>query len=223
MWVKICGITTMKAALAALEAGADALGFVFAPSRRQVSPDRAQALIMGLPPETVTVGVFVDATVEEMNRTAAHAGLKVIQMHGSEPPEYIDQVELPVIKAFRIKGPEDLAQLPAYRSAAGLLLDPYVPGQHGGTGQTLSDWTLVRWAAQALRNAGVELSGPDEPLTPGRPKLILAGGLTVQNVDEAIRQAQPGGVDVSSGVETNGEKDINKIYDFVDMVKGADL
>ncbi|MFZ5818212.1 MAG: phosphoribosylanthranilate isomerase [Bacillota bacterium] len=220
MWVKICGISTMKAAVAAVEAGADAVGFVFAPSRRQVSPDRAQALVMGLPPETVTVGVFVDAPLEEMRRVAAYVGLKVIQMHGSEPPEYIEQVGLPVIKAFRIKGPEDLAQLPLYRQAAGLLLDPYVPGQHGGTGQTL-DWTLVRWAAQTLRNAGVELSGPDEPLTPGRPKLILAGGLTVQNVDEAIRQAEPGGVDVSSGVETNGEKDNSKIYDFVDMVKGA--
>jgi len=220
MWAKICGISTMKAALAAVEAGADAVGFIFAPSRRQVTPDRAQSLIMGLPPETVTVGVFVDATVEEMNRVAAHAGLKAIQMHGSEPPEYIDQVQLPVIKAFRIKGPDDLARLPAYRKAAGILLDPYVEGQAGGTGQTL-DWTLVRWAAQALKNAGVELAGPDEPLTPGRPKLILAGGLTPQNVDEAIKQAEPAGVDVSSGVETNGEKDLNKIYDFLDMVKGA--
>lgn len=213
----------MKAALAAVEAGADAVGFIFAPSRRQISLDRAQSLIMGLPPETVTVGVFVDASVEEMKQTAAYTGLKVIQMHGSEPPEYIDQVGLPVIKAFRIKGPEDLAQLPLYRNAAGLLLDPYVPGQHGGTGQTLTDWTLVRWAAQTLRNAGIELSGPDEPLTPGKPKLILAGGLTVQNIDEAIRQAEPGGVDVSSGVETNGEKDNDKIYDFLDMVKGAEL
>ncbi|MFZ5826426.1 MAG: phosphoribosylanthranilate isomerase [Bacillota bacterium] len=220
MWVKICGISTMKAALAAVEAGADAVGFVFAPSRRQITPERAQSLIMGLPPGTTTVGVFVDASVAEMKQTAAVAGLKVIQMHGAEPPELIEQVGLPVIKAFRIKGPDDLARLPAYRGAAGLLLDPYVEGQHGGTGQTL-DWTLVRWAAQTLIKAGVELSGPDEPLTPGRPKLILAGGLTPQNVDEAIRQAEPGGVDVSSGVETNGEKDNNKIYDFLDMVKGG--
>ncbi len=220
MWAKICGISNMKAALAAVEAGADAVGFVFAPSRRQVTPDRAQSLIMGLPPETVTVGVFVDASVEEMKQVAAYTGLKAIQLHGSEPPEYIDQIDLPVIKAFRIKGPDDLAQLPAYRGAAGILLDPYVEGQAGGTGQTL-DWTLVRWAAQTLKNAGVELAGPDEPLTPGRPKLILAGGLTPQNVDEAIKQAEPGGVDVSSGVETNGEKDSGKIYDFLDMVKGA--
>lgn len=220
MWAKICGITTMKAALAAVEAGADAVGFVFAPSRRQVTPDRARSLIMGLPPETTTVGVFVDASVAEMKQVADRAGLKVIQMHGAEPPEYIDQVGRPVIKAFRIKGPGDLSQLPAYRNAAGLLLDPYVTGQNGGTGQTL-DRTLVRWATQTLLNAGVELSGPDDPLTPGRPKVILAGGLTPQNVDEAIAQAQPGGVDVSSGVETNGEKDNTKIYDFLDMVKGG--
>jgi len=221
MWVKICGIQTMKAAVAAAEAGADALGFVFATSRRQVTPERAQALIAGLPPEAVTVGVFVDAPVAEVQRAAAVAGVKVIQMHGSEPPEAIAEVGLPVIKAFRIKGPDDLAQLPAYRQAAGLLLDPYVDGQAGGTGQSL-DWTLVRWAAQTLAAAGVELAGQDEPLTPGRPKLILAGGLTPQNVAEAVRQAAPGGVDVSSGVETIGDKDIDKIYAFVEAAKGAD-
>lgn len=212
----------MKAGVAAAEAGADAVGFIFAPSRRQVTPERAQSLVMGLPPEISKVGVFVDADPVEISRIATYVGLTHIQLHGSEPPEALDAIDLPVIKAFRIKGPDDLRQLPLYRRAAGLLLDPFVPGQHGGTGQTL-DWTLVRWAAETLRKAGVELAGPTEPLTPGKPKLILAGGLTAENVDEAMRQAQPGGVDVSSGVETNGEKDINKIYDFVDMVKGADL
>ncbi len=223
MWVKICGITTMKAAVAALEAGADAVGFVFAPSRRQVTPERAQALIMGLPDTIAKVGVFVDADPAEVNRIAAYAGLTHVQLHGDEPPEQIDAIDYPVIKAFRVKGPEDLTRLPAYRKAVGLLLDPYVEGQHGGTGQTLRDWGLVRKAAEILREAGLELSGPADPLTPGRPKLILAGGLTPENVDEAIAQADPGGVDVSSGVETNGEKDLDKIYDFVDMAKGVDL
>lgn len=222
MWVKICGVSTMKAALAAQEAGADAVGFVFAPSRRQVSPERAQSLIMGLPPGIARVGVFVDEDPAKVKHLAEYCGLTHVQLHGNEPPEQIGAIGLPVIKAFRIKGPEDLQQLPDYRQAAGILLDPYVAGQHGGTGQTL-DWTLVRWAAETLRKAGVELSGPNEPLTPGRPKLIVAGGLNAQNVDEAIRQSQAGGVDVSSGVETGGEKDIDKIYDFVDMVKGADL
>jgi phosphoribosylanthranilate isomerase len=220
MWVKVCGVQTMKAAVAAAEAGADAVGFVFAKSRRQVDPDRAQSLILGLPVAVAKVGVFVDEAPEAINAIAAYAGLTHAQLHGDEPPELIGQIQVPVIKAFRIKGPDDLEKLPAYRQAAALLLDPYVQGQHGGTGQTL-DWTLVRWAAETLRKAGVETAGPEEPLTPGRPKLILAGGLTAQNVDEAIRQAQPGGLDVSSGVETGGEKDINKIYDFLDMVKGA--
>ncbi|BAD40398.1 phosphoribosylanthranilate isomerase [Symbiobacterium thermophilum] len=220
MWVKICGLQFMKDAVAAVEAGADALGFVFAPSRRQVTPERVEALISGLPPETVTVGVFVDAPMEEIRRAVTLSGLKAVQLHGSEPPEAIDQIGLPVIKAIRIRGPEDLARLPDYRNAAGLLLEPYVEGQAGGTGQTL-DPTLVRWAAQTLERAGVPLAGPDEPLTPGRPKLILAGGLTPDNVADAIARAQPGGVDVSSGVENGGVKDINKIYAFVAAAKGV--
>ena len=220
MWVKICGLQNMKDAVAAVEAGADALGFVFAPSRRQVTPERAEALIAGLPPETVTVGVFVDAPVEEIRRVAAQAGLKAVQLHGSEPPEVIAQVGLPAIKAFRIKGPDDLARRPEYREAAGLLLDPYVEGQAGGTGKSL-DWTLVRWAARVLEQAGVATAGPDEPLTPGRPRLILAGGLNPENVAHAIAHAAPGGVDVSSGVESGGQKDINKIYAFVEAAKGA--
>lgn len=220
MWVKICGISTMKAALAAYEAGADAVGFIFAPSRRQVTPDRAQSLIMGLPPQVARVGVFVDEDPVEAARIALFAGLTHIQLHGAEPPEQLERFHLPVIKAFRIKGPGDLAQLPDYRQAAGLLLDPYVEGLHGGTGRML-DWELFRQAEQVLRNAGVTLSGPDDVMTPGRPKLILAGGLTPENVAEAIGRTQPGGVDVSSGVEQDGIKDNNKIYDFIDLAKGA--
>lgn len=221
MWVKICGIQTMKAALAAVEAGADAIGFIFATSRRRVTPDRVQSLLMGLPEGRVErVGVFVDETPAEMKRIAEFVGLTIIQMHGNEPPEAIAAVGLPVIKAFRVGAVADLAQLPEYRQAAGLLLDPFVPGQPGGTGQTL-DWSLAAQAAGVLSAAGVSLSGPNDPLTPGRPKLILAGGLTPENVGEAIRQASPGGVDVSSGVEVDGQKDLTRIYDFVDIAKGA--
>jgi len=220
MWVKICGLQYMKDVVAAVEAGADALGFVFAPSRRQVTPERVEAILSGLPPETVTVGVFVDAPLEAIRRAVTLTGLKAVQLHGSEPPEMIDQLGMPVIKAIRLRGPDDLVRLPDYRRAAGLLLEPYVEGQPGGTGQTL-DWTLVRWAAQTLERAGVPLAGPDEPLTPGRPRLILAGGLNPDNVAEAIAKAQPGGVDVSSGVENGGVKDINKIYAFVAAAKGV--
>jgi phosphoribosylanthranilate isomerase len=223
MWVKVCGITNMKAAVAAQEAGADAVGFVFAPSRRYITPDRAQGLVMGLPPEGIAkVGVFVDEQPEAINAIARYAGLTHVQLHGSEPPEYLDAIELPVIKAFRVKGEEDLAQLPAYGKAVGILLDPYVEGQAGGTGQTL-DWSLAARAMEILQAAGVELTGPTEPLTPGKVKLILAGGLTPRNVDDAMTQGRPGGVDVSSGVETDGQKDLQKIYDFIDMAKGASL
>lgn len=220
MWVKICGISTMKAALAAVEAGADALGFIFANSRRQIDPDRALGLIQGLPGSLQKVGVFVDTIPREMQRIADYTGLTAIQMHGAEPPEWLSRVDRPVIKALRIKGPADLLPLPAYRAAAGLLLDPYVEGQHGGTGLTL-DWQWIRRAAEILQEAGVQISGPDEPLTPGRPKLILAGGLTPGNVAAAVLAAQPGGVDVSSGVETGGVKDLAKIYDFVAEAKEA--
>lgn len=220
MWVKICGIQTMKVGLAAAEAGADAVGFVFASSRRQVTPNRAQQLIAGLPLGVARVGVFVNESPDAVNRIAEYAGLTHVQLHGDEPPEALERIRYPVIKAFRIRGPEDLEALPDYRRAAGLLLDPYVPGIRGGTGQTL-DWSLVRRAAEVLAQAGVALSGPDDPLEPGRPKLILAGGLNPQNVVEAIRQASPGGVDVSGGVETGGEKDIDKIYQFLEMAKGA--
>lgn len=221
MWVKICGIMSMKAALAAYEAGADAVGFVFAESRRQVTPDRAQSLIMGLPADIAKVGVFVDEEPGAVAAIARYAGLTHVQLHGDEPPEALAQIDLPAIKAFRVRSADDLQKLPAYAgTAAGLLLDPFVAGQSGGTGQQL-DLTLFEEAKRVLAAAGVELSGPKEPLTPGRPKLILAGGLHPGNVVQAIRQAIPGGVDVSSGVETEGNKDLQKIYDFTDLAKEA--
>lgn len=205
MWVKICGITTMKAAVAAYEAGADAVGFVFAESRRQISPDRAQSLIMGLPAEIAKVGVFVNEAPAAINRIARYAGLTHVQLHGDEPPEVIAQIAFPVIKAFRIRGHDDLRRLPAYADAAAILLDPYVEGQPGGTGQTL-DIGLFKAAAEILQ---------------GRTKLILAGGLSPGNVVAAIKEAHPDGVDVSSGVETDGQKDLHKIYDFTDLAKEA--
>ena len=223
MWVKICGIMNMRAAVAAAEAEADAVGFVFARSRREITPDRAQQLAMGLEPYNIAkVGVFVDEEPAVVKAIADYVGLTHVQLHGNEPPEQIASVGYPVIKAFRIRTEEDLQQLPAYRAAAGLLIEPYVEGQAGGTGQAL-DWSLCLKAADVLSKAGVELSAHDQPLTPGRPKLILAGGLSPETVDPAIKAGSPGGVDVSSGVEVDGQKDLQKIYDFVDMAKGAYL
>ncbi|MHB8926605.1 MAG: phosphoribosylanthranilate isomerase [Bacillota bacterium] len=220
MWVKICGLQTEEAALAAVGAGADAVGFVFAAGRRQVAPDSAQRLIAGLPKSVDKVGVFVDASAAEIRATATRVGLTHVQLHGAEPPEILDQLGFPVIKAFRVKEGADLGRLALYRAAAGLLLDPFTPGEPGGTGRRL-DLSLFRQAEGVLRATGVDLAGPDEPLTPGRPKLILAGGLSPENVAAAIADGRPGGVDVSSGVEVGGSKDIAKIRQFVGVAKGV--
>jgi phosphoribosylanthranilate isomerase len=225
VYVKICGITTTKAALAAAEAGADGVGFIFVPGvRRQVDPDRVLSIVAGLPDDLLTTGVFVNEQPEEIRRIAAYTGLRAVQLHGDEPPEALAEFDLPVTKALKLRGPDDLAGIARYRQAAALLLEPHVPGQHGGTGTAL-DWTLVRWAAESLLKAGVALARPDEhPLDSwerGAVRLVLAGGLTPENVVKAVRQANPGGVDVSSGVETNGEKDIDKIYRFIAAARGS--
>jgi phosphoribosylanthranilate isomerase len=203
--VKICGITSVKDAQAAVQAGADALGFVFyPPSPRYVTPEQATSVIRTLPPFVTTVGLFVDVTVETINAVAAQCGLDRIQLHGHEPPEVCFRVVRPVIKAFRIKNAESLLNLSRYRVAA-YLLDAYVEGAlPGGTGASFS-WDL---AAQA------KPSGP----------LILAGGLTPENVEAAIRRIRPYGVDVSTGVEqAPGVKDHHKIRTFIARAKAVAL
>lgn len=205
MWVKICGIMNMRAAVAAYEAGADAVGFVFAPSRRQVDPDRAQSLIMGLPPDIAKVGVFVNEDPGAINQIARYAGLTHVQLHGDEPADMIDEIELPVLKALRLRSADDATNIIAFKKAAGILLEPLVEGAYGGTGQQL-DLSLFNTARQRM---GHEI------------KLILAGGLSPANVADLIRAARPDGVDVSSGVETDGQKDLAKIYDFTDLAKEA--
>ncbi|MFO7172400.1 MAG: phosphoribosylanthranilate isomerase [Bacillota bacterium] len=208
MWVKICGIRTMKAGLAAMEAGADAVGFVFAPSRRQVDPDRAQTLAMGLP-GVARVGVFVDAPPAEVVRIARYVGLTHVQLHGDEPPEYLRELPLPAIKAVRLAGEADLEALLTYREAWGILIEPRVPGPFAGGAGLPLDPALARAARDRLRAEGY----------PG--KVILAGGLTPETVCEAIRAVDPDGVDVSSGVEVRGEKNIDRIYDFLAAVRGC--
>ena len=205
--IKICGITCEEDAWAAIEAGADALGFVFVPGTpRFIEPARAAAITRGLPPFVSRVGLFVNAPIEHIRATLAEARLDTVQLHGDESPEVglslLGQVR--VIQAFRVQGPETLLRLPDYRSSSDAwLLDAYVPGAAGGTGARF-DWNL---AVQAR-----ELGHP----------LILAGGLKPENIAEAVRQVRPFAVDVSSGVESSpGRKDAEKIQQLIGSARSA--
>jgi len=199
--VKICGIRDRETAHAAVAAGADALGFVFVlGSPRWVTPETARAIISGLPSFVCTVGVFADAPAEIVREIAAYCRLQALQFHGSESPRYCASFDRPVIKAVRFRGPEDAAAAERYNVQA-FLADAFVPGQAGGTGRTL-DWERLR---------GLQWTRP----------LILAGGLTPENVSSAVAAVCPWAVDVSSGVETDGRKDPDKIRDFVRNAKGG--
>ena len=200
MRVKICGNVTLKDTMAAVEAGADAVGFVFyARSPRVVSPKAVAAIVSHLPPLVMAVGVFVNENPDVVSQIMADCGLPYAQLHGEESPQYCAELKLPVLKGIRVRSREDLAMLSLYRVKA-ILLDAYVEGVVGGTGTTF-DWAL---AVEA------KAWGP----------IILAGGLTPDNVVEAIRHVQPYGVDVSSGVEAApGVKDHTKVRAFVKSVK----
>jgi phosphoribosylanthranilate isomerase len=203
--VKICGITNLQDALAAVDAGADALGFMFYDrSKRSVASDVVAKISRELPPFILRVGVFVDASPDAIRRTAETCGLTALQFHGSESPEFCAQFNLPVIKAFRLADQTSLDGLSAYRTNA-WLLDSAVPDQLGGTGQT-GDWGLARAATKL-----------------GRP-VILAGGLTPENVKQAVREVGPYGVDVSSGVESSpGRKDSQRLKLFVRSAREGEI
>lgn len=193
--VKICGLMCVEDALAAAQAGADALGFVFAEGRHRVTPEQARAMIVALPPFVSTVGVFVNEDATIVRQVADFCRLDLLQFQGDEPPEYCAGFQRRVIKGFKVKDQGTLARLEAYDVAA-YLLDSYVAGQSGGTGRTL-DWELVR---------GVKASRP----------VILAGGLTPANVSRAVAIVQPYAVDVSSGVENASvRKDHEIMIEFV--------
>lgn len=203
--IKVCGITRVEDALAAVEAGADALGFMFyPPSKRNISAAAARSIIASLPPFVSRVGVFVDATEKQIRDTATEAGIDTVQLHGSETPEFCRRLHpYSVIKAFRVRGPESLEELTRY-SDVPWLLDSFSTGALGGTGKTF-DWDL---AASAVKRGG---------------RVILAGGLSSSNVAEAIRAVRPWAVDVSSGVEsTPGRKDPALVSDFVRAVRSAE-
>jgi phosphoribosylanthranilate isomerase len=199
--VKICGITNIEDALQAVAAGADALGFVFhPPSPRCVTVERAGAIIQELPPFIQTVGLFVNADLVLVNDTADRCGLDLIQLHGDEPPDYCDGVRRRVLKAFRVRDETSLEPVRGYQ-VAGFLLDAWSPEQYGGTGRTFN-WEVA---------AEVQRYGP----------LVLAGGLTPENVRQAVELVQPFAVDVSSGVEAApGKKDPEKVREFIAQAKG---
>ena len=199
--VKICGITNLGDGLAAAQAGADALGFVFwERSPRHVAIDVAADIIRQLPALVVKVGVFVDAPADLVVRAITECGLNLLQFHGEEPPEYCAQFGLMSMKAFRIRDAASLDKLSDYPTDA-WLLDAYTPGKPGGTGERF-DWDLAVAAGKL-----------------GRP-IFLAGGLTPENVAEAVRRVKPYGVDVSSGVEAApGKKDQAKVRAFIQAAK----
>jgi phosphoribosylanthranilate isomerase len=204
--VKICGITNLEDALAAAEAGADALGFVFyEKSLRYIQPEKASDIIKQLPPFINTVGVFVNAREEFIRQTIQLCGLSAVQFHGDEPPaECLKYTPVKSIKAFRVESESILNILPKYNTDA-WLLDAFIKGVEGGTG-CMFDWDI------ASKACGF-----------GRP-VILAGGLTIDNVQEAIKQVQPFAVDVSSGVEDHpGKKDHAKLKDFISIVREIDF
>ena len=202
--IKICGITNLEDALAAAEYGADALGFVFYPkSPRAIAPDNAKTIISKLPPLITTVGVFVDEKPSEIERIAKYVGLDIIQLHGSEPPEDC-HLNRRVIKAIRVKKYPDISVMHHYKVSA-FLLDTLSPETPGGTGQTFN-WDIAVKAKEFGR-------------------IILAGGLTPDNVEEAIRKVKPYGIDVSSGVEGSrkGRKDHMRLRQFIERARRASL
>lgn len=197
--VKICGITRRQDAEFSVEMGADALGFVFySPSPRAVTIAQAQEIITGLPPFVSIVALFVNASAEEVFACLNTLPISTLQFHGDESPEYCKQFNHPYMKALRMREGVDLqAEVSRYSSASAILVDSYQPGVPGGTGQVF-DWSLIS-----------DINMP----------LILAGGLDVSNVANAIEQVKPYAVDVSGGVEqAKGIKDTMKISKFMQEV-----
>lgn len=201
--IKICGITRPEDAIAAADAGADAIGLVFYPkSPRAVTIEQAQAICAILPPFITIVALFVDAEHFEVEDVLAAVHIDLLQFHGSETPAQCQAFGTPYIKAIRMKDDADLSDaVSQYASARGLLVDTFDPNEAGGTGETF-DWDRV----------------PDGLDTP----IILAGGLEPGNVGNAVKQLRPYAVDVSSGVEVSkGIKDAEKIRAFVEAVYSA--
>ncbi|OGQ85465.1 MAG: N-(5'-phosphoribosyl)anthranilate isomerase [Deltaproteobacteria bacterium RIFOXYD12_FULL_56_24] len=203
--IKICGMRERTEVAAVVAAGVDAIGLIFAgQSPRYIEPERAREIVASLPPFVDAVGVFVDQPLDEVNEIARYCGLTMVQLHGSETPDYCAAIACRVLKAFRVKdslSTDDLA--PYAGKVAAFLFDTFQEKLAGGTGQTFA-WSLLK------------------KLSPVSP-VVLAGGLTPENVGEAIRQARPFAVDLNSGVEfAPGRKDIDKVRAAIAQVAAVD-
>jgi len=203
--IKICGMTSKDEAAAVVEAGVDAVGFIFAEeSPRYIQPEKAREIIRRLPPFVDAVGVFVNEEASVVQDIVQYCGLTLVQLHGAETPAYCREMGCRVLKAFRVGPHTTPEELAAYTEGVnGFLLDAFQEKMAGGTGQTF-DWTLI---------ARLRPPGP----------VILAGGLTPANVGHAVREIRPFAVDCNSGVEiAPGRKDLAKVRQVVEAVRQAD-
>jgi len=204
--VKICGITNSADAFAAIDAGANLLGFNFyEKSPRHITEAEAAKIRARLPKKIEAVGIFVNASPVEVTALGKSLKLDAVQLHGDETPDSVAQIArlMPVIKAFRVEPEFPLATLDEYREAFAFLFDAALAGQYGGTGRT-TDWDVARRAALSRR-------------------IILAGGLKVENVAAAVRIVRPYGIDVASGVESKpGKKDPGLLREFIQEVRRAE-
>ncbi|MCD2223992.1 phosphoribosylanthranilate isomerase [Listeria cossartiae] len=203
MIVKICGLKKAVDVAAAVENGADMIGFVFAKSKRQVTIEQAHQLAENIPATVKKVGVFVNPTEEELTAAIKGVPLDIVQLHGQEPTEQANRTDAEVIKAFPVKDGKLPPSINDYPNAY-ILLDAPAEEYEGGSGKTF-DWDKIN----------------SDALT--KNKLIIAGGLNAGNVQVAIKRFEPYAVDISSGVETNGEKNPEKIKNFIKTAKGVEL
>ena len=203
--VKFCGITNIDDAEKAVNLGIDALGFVFAQSPRRITPDKARYIINKLPPFVDTVGVFVDEEIETIRGISQYCGLSLVQLHGDHTPEFCDKLMPYAIKAFRVKDSKILSSIIQYKGhVRALLLDSYESGKMGGTGKTF-DWEL----ALTVRESGIPV--------------ILAGGLNLSNIENALSTVKPWAVDISSGIEElPGKKSLKLMKDLMQKIKNTE-
>ncbi|MCK5113675.1 MAG: phosphoribosylanthranilate isomerase [Phycisphaerae bacterium] len=218
LFVKICGITQPKQAQQIAALGADAIGLVFAKSPRQITPVMAREIVVSLPDEFPTVGVFVNSSADEINPIVSQTGIKYVQLHGNEPASILADIDAPCIKVFTMRGEDWLTEIREFLDTvdgndekksdnlAAILIDTYNPKLAGGTGECF-DWTTV---AAARDNGEMDLM----------PPLLMAGGLKSENVIEAVNLVKPWGVDASSALEIEpGVKDMDKVEAFIGEVR----